>query len=164
MKSSSSTNSSYLAWPKNCKKTLNSTSWERGLLSPVLQVCLVLRFYATACFQSIVGDLIGVDSSTACCTIPRVTDTLMLCVRDWIKMLTHAQANHQKQKFYAIRGLPRGLPSVIGCFDGTHIRIQGPNQQEHEFVNWKNYHSINVQVRQYCFTTQSVYWYNFTHP
>ena len=124
----------------------------KGALTPVLQVCLALRFYATGSFQSVVGDLIGVDQSTACRTITRVTDAVMLRVRDWVKMPTQAQADHQKQKFNAMRG----LPSVIGYIDGTRIRIQAPNQHEHEFVNRKNFHSINVQVRQFCCTIQSV--------
>ena len=39
------------------------------------------------------------------------------------------------------------LPNVIGCIDGTHIRIQAPSTNEHEYVNRKNVHSINVQVK-----------------
>ena len=126
----------------------------KGSLTLVLQMCLALRFYAAGSFhwfQSVVGELIGVDQSTACRTITTVTDALMLRVRDWIKMPTQAEANRQKQKFYAMRA----TPGVIGCIDGTHIRMQGPNQQDHEFVNRKNYRSINVQVRQFCFTIQS---------
>ena len=58
-------------------------SWPRkGTLTPVLQVCLALRFYATGSFQSVVGELIGVDQSTACRTITRVADALRLRVRD----------------------------------------------------------------------------------
>ena len=127
----------------------------KGSLTPAYQVCLALRLYATGSYQSVVGELIGVDQSTACRTITRVTDALMLRVRDWIKMPMQAEANRQKQMFYAC---------VIGCIDGTHIRIKGPNQQEHEIVNQKNYHPINVQVRQFCFTIQFVYSLDFTHP
>ena len=39
-----------------------------------------------------------------------------------------------------------GFPCVIGCVDGTHIYIQAPSQNEPNYVNHKNYHSINVQV------------------
>ena len=38
-----------------------------------------------------------------------------------------------------------GFPNVIGAIDGTHIRIKSPPNDEHLFVNRKNYHSINVQ-------------------
>ena len=37
----------------------------KGSLRPVLQVCLALRFYASGSFQSVVGEPIGVDQSTA---------------------------------------------------------------------------------------------------
>ena len=39
-----------------------------------------------------------------------------------------------------------GMPGVMGCIDGTHIRILAPHQQEWAYVNRKGYHSINVQV------------------
>ena len=82
-------------------------------LTPVLQVCLALRFYATGSFQSVVGELIGVDQSTACRTITTVTHALMLRVRDWIKMPTQAEANRQKQKFYAICEFSCNLPPTL---------------------------------------------------
>ena len=31
------------------------------------------------------------------------------------------------------------------CFDGTHIRIQEPNEHENAYVNCKGFHSISVQ-------------------
>ena len=34
---------------------------------------------------------------------------------------------------------------MIGCVDGSHIRIQGPSDNENDFVNRKGYHSVNVQ-------------------
>ena len=33
---------------------------------------------------------------------------------------------------------------VIGCVDGTHIRLQRPSQNEADYVNRKGYHSVNV--------------------
>ena len=39
-----------------------------------------------------------------------------------------------------------GFPCVIGCVDGTHIRLQAPSQNEPNYVNRKKFHSINVQV------------------
>ncbi|XP_013379513.1 putative nuclease HARBI1 [Lingula anatina] len=38
------------------------------------------------------------------------------------------------------------FPGVIGCLDGTHIRITAPTLNEPAFVNRKNYHSLNVQA------------------
>ena len=46
----------------------------KGSLTSVLQVWLALSFYATGSFQSVLGELIGVELSTACRTITTVTD------------------------------------------------------------------------------------------
>src|SRR6218665_1641467 len=52
------------------------------------------------------------------------------------------EANATKAKFYQMAV----FPNVIGCVDGTHVRILAPIENEHEYVNRKNFHSINVQV------------------
>lgn len=51
------------------------------------------------------------------------------------------QKSSIKTGFY----LAAGFPNVIGCIDGTHVRIQAPSVDENAFVNRKGYHSINVQ-------------------
>ena len=38
------------------------------------------------------------------------------------------------------------FPNVIGSVDCTHVKIQGPTNNEQDYVNRKGYHSINVQV------------------
>jgi len=35
---------------------------------------------------------------------------------------------------------------VLGCIDGTHIKIMAPRENEAEYVNRKGVHSLNVQV------------------
>lgn len=42
-----------------------------------------------------------------------------------------------------------GFPGVVGCVDCTHVAIVAPNNidnNEHVYVNRKQYHSINVQL------------------
>ena len=34
----------------------------------------------------------------------------------------------------------------LGCVDGTQMHIQGPTRNEHEYVNRRGKHSINVQI------------------
>jgi len=34
---------------------------------------------------------------------------------------------------------------VIGCIDGTHIRINAPKQNKNSYVNRKGYHSLLLQ-------------------
>jgi hypothetical protein len=36
------------------------------------------------------------------------------------------------------------FPNIIGCVNGTHVRIQALTEDEPSYVNRKGYHSINV--------------------
>lgn len=48
-----------------------------------------------------------------------------------------------------------GFPCIVGCIDGTHMRIAAPaGDYTHEYVKQKYHHSIHVQVRS---TTVIVY-------
>lgn len=38
------------------------------------------------------------------------------------------------------------FPGVLGAIDGTHIAILKPMEEEHNFINRKGYHSLNVQI------------------
>ena len=38
-----------------------------------------------------------------------------------------------------------GFPCVIGCVDGSHVRIIAPMESEPNYVNREGFHSINVQ-------------------
>lgn len=38
-----------------------------------------------------------------------------------------------------------GFSNVVGCVDGTHIKIKAPNVNEGEY-NRTGFHSLNVQV------------------
>ena len=48
----------------------------------------------------------------------------------------------QKAHFYAMSNFPR----VIGCIDGTHIRIIAPSENSHSYIIRKGYHSINAMA------------------
>ena len=38
------------------------------------------------------------------------------------------------------------FPNVLGCIEGTHVRIQRPSEDEGSYINRKSYPSINVQA------------------
>ena len=50
------------------------------------------------------------------------------------------------------------MPGVVGCVDGSHVRIVRPVNNEKAYVNRKNYHSINVQVK-----TNTIVLYNLVN-
>jgi len=59
-----------------------------------------------------------------------VMDAVVQSMPRWIKLPTQAEANKNKIRFYE-KG---GFPNVFGCIDCTHVRIQAPVLNEHEYV------------------------------
>ena len=45
------------------------------------------------------------------------------------------------------------FPNVTGCIDCTRVKVIAPSQNEHEYVNRKAYHSINVQLINFVVRT-----------
>lgn len=114
-------------------------------LPPHLQVMIALRYYATGKMQLCSGDNFNVDQSTVSRVIQRVTNSLNNpnCVKRFISFPITADVIRKHQAdFYAVAR----FPGVVGAIDGTHIRIIRPSTHEPEFVNRKNFHSINVQI------------------
>ncbi|KAI0230394.1 hypothetical protein LSAT2_019259 [Lamellibrachia satsuma] len=113
-----------------------------GSLTPLLQVIVTLRYYASGSFQDVCSELIGIDQSTVSRTVTRVTDAFLRQVPNHVRLPNQRQADRMKAKFY----YTNGFPNVVGSIDGTQICIQAPSENEHAFINRKGYHSINVQV------------------
>ena len=81
------------------------------------------------------------------CTVPRIVSRVSTALawkqHQFIRWpSTAAERQEIKQGFFE-KG---GFPGVIGCIDGTHIRIQGPSAHESDFVNGKGFHAINDQA------------------
>lgn len=110
-----------------------------GSSSPVMQLLVTLRFYAMGTLQSVIGEIFGVDQSTTSRTIDRVTAAMVMQMSRWARLPSQAEADMQKVKFHAKAGFP-----VAAWME--HIHIRAPTQNEHEYVNRKNYHSLSVQV------------------
>lgn len=112
------------------------------LCIPIEQVLIALRYFATGSFMQVVGDTVGVDKSTVSRCITRVSTVLSSKAGTFIKWPSEDRKREVKNGFYE----NGGFPGVIGCIDGTHVRIQAPVHDEPSFVNRKGYHSINVQA------------------
>lgn len=114
----------------------------RGLpLTPMQQVLIALRFYATGTFQRVTGDLFGVSVFAACRVIHKVSRAIAKQKRQFLSI--PGNLADVKRKFYDVRH----FPSVIGAIDCTHVRIICPNKENAmAFVYRKQFYSINVQV------------------
>ena len=113
-------------------------------LKPQEQVLVALRFFASGSFLELVGDTVGgIPKCTVSRIVSRVSTALARKQNQFIRWpSTAAERQEIKQGFYE-KG---DFPGVIGCIDGTHVRIQGPSAHESDFVNRKGFHSINVQA------------------
>lgn len=107
-------------------------------------VLLTLRFYASGSMIITVADFCGIDKSTACRIIHRVSDAIANLYKVFIKMpTTDEEINSKIFEFYQLSRFPQ----CIGAIDCTHIKIQSPGENDAEiFRNRKGYFSFNVQV------------------
>ena len=119
---------------------IQHTTGRNKALSPLHQVCIFLRFAATGCMQSSVASWINVDRSTVSRTVWRVAQSILEAHRD----IFNIDVRSTKEGFLA----KHGLPNIVGAIDCTHVRIVTPPRRLYpdEYINRKNYHSINVQA------------------
>ncbi|XP_054920477.1 putative nuclease HARBI1 [Dermacentor andersoni] len=111
-------------------------------LSVEQQVVLALKFFATGGFLITAGDTINVHESTASRTVRRVALALVRHCSTWIRWPSPNELAEVQTNFYGLGG----FPCVVGAIDGTHVRIQAPEENEEAYVNRHFYHSINVQL------------------
>ncbi|XP_049307379.1 putative nuclease HARBI1 [Bactrocera dorsalis] len=65
-----------------------------------------------------------------------------ICPR-WISLImTTEEQNQSKIHFHQ----KFGIPGIIGCIDGTHIRITKPHKDPNLFYNRKGFFSINAMI------------------
>lgn len=94
-------------------------------VSPVNRILTALRFYATGAHLATIADFMGIHTATACRIIKRVSYLIASLSQRYIHMPTSQEEILEVQRgFYDIASFPR----VVGCIDGTHIRIQSPGE------------------------------------
>ena len=67
-----------------------------------------------------IGDTVGVDKSTVSRIVRRVSLALANLLPQFCQWPTDEQKKEIKAGFFKVAG----FPSVVGCVDGTHVRIQ----------------------------------------
>ncbi|XP_067670188.1 putative nuclease HARBI1 [Haliotis asinina] len=110
-------------------------------LPPLTQVLVSLRFLATGGFCSLIADTYrSISASSVYRSIRDFCGAFVPLAHRFIKM--PADTDTCKSMFYKIAG----FPNVLGCVDGTFIRITAPSKDEGDYVNRKGFHSLNVQM------------------
>lgn len=110
----------------------------------LLQVCLALRYYATGANYSIIGDFVGVSKSTVSVCVREVGDYFYQRQQQYMIF-----PNTEEQRAEIAAGFEEhydGIPNCMGVLDGTHVAIIRPHIRPHNYINRKNFHSINAMV------------------
>ncbi|CAH1971959.1 unnamed protein product [Acanthoscelides obtectus] len=103
------------------EEELESVTDRNHSISPINQLLLTLRFYATGNFLLTVGDFIKVSKSSASKIVKKVSEAIATFSGRFIKMPSNdEEIRKAKSSFYEKAHVPR----VIGSLDCTHIKIQ----------------------------------------
>ena len=75
-------------------------------LTPIQQLLLTLRFYATGSYQIVVGDTNGVSKATVCRCVRKVSDIISALRPIYITFPVQVEIQATIQKFYNIANFP----------------------------------------------------------
>ncbi|XP_065087445.1 putative nuclease HARBI1 [Ochlerotatus camptorhynchus] len=107
-------------------------------VQPMLKLSAALRFFAEGSYQKGVGNdfFAGMAQPTLSKALSAVIDVFEAAVSE-------VEKREIKHSFYE----KTGFPGVIGCVDGTHVRIVKPvGDIQHLYYNRKGFHSLNVML------------------
>ncbi|XP_048781336.2 putative nuclease HARBI1 [Ostrea edulis] len=111
-------------------------------LPPLLQLLVCLRYLSTGTIHLLIGDSLNISRSTAGTCIRDISAHVSNLRRRSIRFPKVNDAARTKRAFSTIAG----FPNILGCIDGTQIRMKHPKQNEVDYMNRKGYHSLNVQM------------------
>lgn len=97
--------------------------YRNNSVSPINQLLVCLRYYATGCHQLCLATFGGMHKSTVNRIIKRVTEAICHLSNQYIKMpITANEIRAIQLKFFRVAAFPK----VIGIVDGSQIKIQSP--------------------------------------
>ncbi|XP_055913458.1 putative nuclease HARBI1 [Eupeodes corollae] len=127
----------------------------------IVRLSACLRFFAEGGYQRGVGKDhdVGIAQSTFSEVLSNFLNIFEenLCP-EWIKSQTAEEQRSTNLHFFE----KYKLPGVIGCIDGTHVRIVGPHASQHLFFNRKGFYSLNVLL--ICDEEMKIRFVDATHP
>lgn len=113
---------------------------------PIIKLAAALRFFAEGSYQKGVGNdfFVGMAQPTFSKALSEVLMILEnnLCPAAINFPIDDAEKDAIKRGFYD----KTGFPGIIGCVDGTHVRIISPASDQHLYYNRKGFHSMNVML------------------
>lgn len=118
---------------------------------PITKLAAVLRFLAEGSYQKGAGNdiFVGVAQPTMSKILSEVVEVFekYVCTTEIKFPTSEHEKNSIRRNFFE----KTGFPGVIGCVDGTHVKIFKPRFDiQHLYYNRKGYHSLNVMVVGLC--------------
>ncbi|XP_065368781.1 putative nuclease HARBI1 [Calliphora vicina] len=127
------------------------------------KLATTIRFFSTGSYQKGIGNEIIASLSQS-----KVSEVITECLAamekslcpNWIKFnLTAEEEMNSKIQFLE----KFDFPGVIGCVDGTHVRIKPPKEDvKHLYYNRKGFYSLNVML--VCDSNQIITFVDSRHP
>ena len=116
-------------------------------VQPMLKLSAALRFFAEGSYQKGAGNdlFAGMAQSTLSKALSAIIDVFEadICPAAIKFPDSENEKDEIKRGFYE----KTGFPGVIGCVDGTHVRIFKPVRDiQHLYYNRKEFHSLNVML------------------
>lgn len=100
-------------------------------LTTAQRLAMCLQVLASNQFQLLAADTAGVSQSTASRSLSDITDWFVAHSTVFIQWHTP-----EEEKAMQIRVFNKfQIPGVVGCIDGSHVRIMAPKENEDAYVN-----------------------------
>lgn len=117
----------------------------------VLKLAATLRFFSEGITQKEIGQelLIGMSQSGISVILNEMITILgTKVVHKWISQPDRQKESKLKSMQESMKYFFEKfqLPGVIGCVDGTHIKITPPVQNKHRYLNRRGFHSMNPMI------------------
>ncbi|XP_067633710.1 putative nuclease HARBI1 [Eurosta solidaginis] len=129
----------------------------------ILKLAATLRFCAHGSYQLSVGNgfSIGFGQSTVSLVLSEVFPALEEYVcRNWVTIQYTEEEKRQAKLYFFGKS---GIPGVIGCIDGTHVKIVAPKKDiQHLYYNRKGYYSLNAMI--VCDNAMRIRYVNAKYP
>nr|XP_029714158.1 putative nuclease HARBI1 [Aedes albopictus] len=131
----------------NIMETKLGVTVKSSSIPPILKLSAALRFFTVGSYQKGVGNdlFVGMAQPTLSKVLSSVIEVFEaeVCPTAICFPESEAEMDEIKLAFYE----KHGFPGVIGCVDGTHVRIFKPiSDIQHLYYNRKGFHSLNVML------------------
>lgn len=112
-----------------------------------LKLATTLRFLAQGSYQLSVGNdfNLGLSQSSVSLILEETLNVLQNVICPQFIKFEMTDEEKMESKLYFFE--KTGFPGVIGCIDGTHIKILAPPKEDQSvYYNRKGYFSLNAMI------------------